>query len=453
MNFLKQFISKKTLTFSFFLLLSAEFIYNVSAYVINSVLGKHILSVEDYGRYSLVIGFNTMLITLIAGRGGIPTAMAKKISENRDKFALIRGIKKTAMKMQTLVVISLTLTLYFLSSFFATKIFQDPTLAPIFKLSALIVPTFAVSSFHTLYFNGMKRFGAMTAMKASRGFFRIFWILGLGYFLHLNGAIWGNILAPLFVFFVALFIEIFIFKDYSQEKIEASISGLNEHEKKLAENYPWKKLFSYAGAFMLFSVFYEFFNRLDIYSIKVLLGDDFSTGIYNASLNIALIPYNLVTALTFILFPVVSNLKSEKNHEKIQKLVKKMILFLFVTLIPTEILMIIFSDFIIKIMYGQKYMQSGPLIFLLAGVTIFSTIFFVLSAIWNGAGEIKVTTILTILATILGLSLNYFFTPIYGIKATAIISSITSAFMGLSLLILTYFKFLRTEKCSNATRS
>lgn len=443
MKFLKQFISKKTLTFSFFLLLGAEFIYNVSAYVIASVLGKHILSVEDYFRYSLVIGFNTMIITLIAGRGGIPTAMAKKISENKDKFALIRGIKKTAIKMQTLVVIILTLILYFLSPVFATQIFKDSTLTPLFQLSALIVPTFAISSFHTLYFNGMKRFGAMTAMKASRGIFRIIFILFLAYVFQLNGAIWGNILSPLFVYFVAVFFEIFIFKDYSQEKIDASMTELDEKEKKLAENYPWKKLFSYAGAFMLFSIFYEFFNRLDIYSIKFLLGDDFSGGIYSASLNVAMIPYNLVTALTFILFPVVSNLKSEKNHEKIQKLVKKIIAFLFIILVPTEIFLVVFSDFIIKIMYGHKYVQSGPLIFLLAGVTIFSTIFFVLSAVWNGAGDIKVTTIITILATMLGIILNYFFTPIYGIKATAIISSITSIFMGSVLLILTYFKFLR----------
>lgn len=443
MKIANKLFDKKNLTFSFFLLLSAEFIYNISSYAIHSGLFR-ILGTAEYGRYNFVIGFTTMIITLIAGRGGIPTAMAKRISENKNHFAIVRAIKKTALKLQTIIVITLTVILYLLAPIFAKFIFHDETLVPLLKLATLIVPTFAISSFHSLYFNGLKRFGAMTIMKASRGIFRILFIIGLAYFFGLKGAFWGNIFAPLFVFFVAFFIEIFIFKDYSKNKIENEEINLNEEDKKLAESYPWQNLLSYAGSFMLFSSFYELFNRLDtLYSVKILLQNDYLNGIYSASLNVALIPYYLVVALTFILFPIISNLKAKGNHEKIKKLIKKVILFLFASLIPTALFLILFKGLIVRILYGSSSTDLINLIPLMIGGTIFGTIFFVLAAIWNGAGYIKATTIITFLAIILSISLNYVFTPTYGITSTAIIFSITSSFMGLSLLVLTYFKFLK----------
>ncbi len=425
---------KKTLTFSFLLLLTAEFIYNVSGYIIKSSLGR-LLNVEEYGRYTLVIGFTTMIIVLV-GRS-IPTAMAKRISENKDNFVIVQAIKKTAAKLQFYIITFLTLAFYFSAPLIA-KFFNDPTLIPLFQFSSLIIPAFSLSSFHVLYFNGLKRFQAMTALKTSRGIFRIIWIVGLTYSFQLNGAFWGAILAPLSVFCVAILIEIFIYKDFklSQKNLKKS-SEISE------EKYPWQSIISYARVFILFTLFYEFFTRTDIYLIKIFLKDDYFVGIYDSAMTISLIPYYLVFALTFILFPTISNLKSNGDHKKIKKLVTKIIALLFATLIPISVILIFFSDLFINLLYGNKFYDAGGLIPLMIGGTIFGTIFFVLASIWNGAGYTKTPAVITFIAIILSVTLNYIFIPAYGITATAIIFSTTSSFMGSSALILTYFKFLR----------
>lgn len=423
---------KKTLTFSFLLLLTAEFIYNVSSYAIKSSLAR-ILDVESYGRYTLVIGFTTMVIILI-GRS-IPTAMAKRISEQKDNFTLVKAIKKTAARLQFYIITTLTLFFY-LSAPLLAKAFSDETLTPLFQLSSLVIPAFSLSSFHALYFNGLKRFQAMTVLKTSRGIFRMFWIIGLAYSFKLNGAFWGAILAPLSVFLVAILIEIFIYKDFK----------LFQKTKKLSESvekYPWQSIISYAKVFILFTLFYEFFVRIDVYLIKILLKNDYSVGIYDAAMTVSLIPYYLIFALTFILFPTISNLKSNGDHNKIRKIIKKIVALLFASLIPISLILILFSDLLVKLFYGAKFYESGNLIPLMIGGTIFGTIFFVLASVWNGAGYTKTPAVITATAIILSITLNLIFIPVYGITATAVIFSITSSFMGLSILTLTHFQFLK----------
>ena len=56
----------------------SEIIFNLSGFIIHSILGR-VLGPADYGRYGLIVTLTTMVIILIGN--GIPTAMAKYISE------------------------------------------------------------------------------------------------------------------------------------------------------------------------------------------------------------------------------------------------------------------------------------------------------------------------------------------------------------------------------------
>lgn len=413
------------LKYSFIILAAAEFIYNISSYVINMGLGR-MLGVSDYGRYSLVIGFTTMVIILV-GRG-IPTAMAKRISENIGNTAKILAIKATAARLQILVITTLTVLFYFSAPLIA-RAFGDPTLTPLFRISAFVIPAFALSSFHVLYFNGLKFFKAMTAMKIARGMFRMLWIIGLAYTLQLEGAIMGAIAAPLSVLCVALFIEWKFLREKSEVK----------------ESYSWKKIISYAGGFMAFLIFYEFYVRTDIYMIKALTGSDFDTGLYTAAMTIALIPYYALFALTFILFPTMSELVKNGQKEEIKKILTKVIGFLFAALIPTAIFMAIFANPIITLLFGNSYSSGAYLIPLMCGGTIFGTIFYVLASVFNGSDMTRIPASIAAFAILFSITANIIYLPQYGIIATAIIFSSTSTFMGITALLIAYNTFIKTK--------
>ncbi len=432
---------------SFIILAVAEFTYNISSYVVNMGLGR-MLGVADYGRYSLVIGFTTMII-LLAGRS-IPTAMMKRISENLGNWARIRAIRKSAAMLQIIIISSLTFIFFILAPFIA-KGFSDASLTPLFRLSAFVIPAFAISSFHVLYFNGLKYFKAMTTMKIARGIFRIAWIVGLAYFIGLNGAIYGSILAPLSVFVVAIIIEMFFIKaeeDEHTQKVETHCNASlhdNKNCNASKEKYSYKKILEFAGGFILFLVFYEFYIRADMYLIKAITHSDTNTGLYNAAFTIALIPYYVMFALTFILFPTMSNLAKKKDHAQIQDLLKKVILFLFAILIPSAIVMALMPEFLITMFFGDKFLPAAHLIPYLLGGTIFITIFFVLASVFNGANLTRIPASITAIALIGGISANIHFLPIYGLQATAITFSCTATFMGISALIFMYLKFFKNN--------
>lgn len=396
-------------------------------------LGR-MLGVADYGRYSLVIGFTTMII-LLAGRS-IPTAMMKRISENLGNWPRIRAIRRSAAFLQIIIITSLTIIFYILAPLIA-QVFNDATLTPLFKISALVIPAFAISSFHVLYFNGLKYFKAMTAMKIARGIFRIAWIVGLAYFIGLDGALYGSILAPLSVFVIALIIEAFFIKEEE-----------SEHMPK-QETYSYKKIVAYAGGFILFLVFYEFYIRADMYLIKAITGSDINTGLYNAAFTIALIPYYVMFALTFILFPTMSDLAKKKDRTQIQDIIKKVLLFLFVILVPSAIVMSLMPEFLITLFFGDKFIAAAHLIPLLTGGTIFITIFFVLASVFNGAGMTRIPASITAVALTGGIIANIHFLPLYGISATAITFSCTATFMGLTAIFFAYTTFFKNKKIIN----
>jgi O-antigen/teichoic acid export membrane protein len=393
-------------------------------------LGR-ILGVAEYGRYSLVIGFTTMIILLVSR--GIPTAMNKRISENIGKWAIIRSIRTTSGIIQMIVIVTLTSGFYLCAPLFA-QIFNDPSLTQLFQISAFIIPAFALSSFHVSYFNGLKFFKAMTVMKVARGIFRIAWIIGLAYTFTLEGAIYGSILAPLSVFITAVIIEKFFLTDHPKMQ-------------KASQKYPWKKIVSYAGTFMLFVLFYEFYIRADIYLIKALTGSDVNTGLYNAAVTIALIPYYLMFALTFILFPTMSELAKKKDLATIRTTLSRVTVFLFTILIPAAFVMIFFSDLLVTMFFGQKFIAAGSLIPYMVGGTVFSTIFYVYASVFNGADLNRIPTAITAIAIVGAVSANIHFLPMYGITATAMIFSCTATFMGTASMLAAYrCFFIKSEK-------
>jgi len=421
-----EIMSKKSLTTSFLFLIIAEVIFNISGYIIHAGLGR-ILGVADYGRYSLVIGFTTMIIVLF-GRG-IPTAMAKRMSEKKDDWQLITAVKKTAIRLQFFTITLLTFIFYFSSPYLA-QIFGDESLTPLFQLSTFIIPAFALSSFHVLYFNGLKAFGAMSIMKISRGVFRVLWIIGLAYYFSLDGAFYGAIFAPLSVFFVALIIDFFF--------IEKPV----EDQNKPLKAYPVKKVILYAGGFMAFLFFYEFFIRVDIFMIKALLHDDALTGLYNAALTIALIPYSLLIALSFLLFPTISHLSANNHTEKAKTLISQVLRLLFIFLLPLAALMDVYAQPIIVLVFGQDFAPAAEFLPLLLGGTIFGAFFYILAAIFNGAGKTKIPATIAGLGLTSAIILNLYFLPLYGDpRITAVIFSFNAFFMGIASLFFAYKVF------------
>jgi stage V sporulation protein B len=406
----------------------SEIVFNVSGFVIHAVVGR-ILGPADYGRYGLVVTLTTMVIILIGN--GIPTAMAKYLSEVFEtKINLIRVIKRQAIILQSLIIGTITL-IFFLASPLIARILGDPTLTPLFRISTLIIPAFAAASFYFSYFTGLHKFGIQSALKISRSVFKIIFIISLAYFWSVPGSIMGYVVAPVAVFLIALIIDKFI---VSKELQVASVE--TQHIASLPEDtyFDWKKLVNYAWQIVIFFLAYELLISIDLYLVKGIMRSDYQTGIYNASITIGRIPYYLFYALTVILLPVISKTTSRNMHDETTRIITESLRLMVIMLVPSIILMSVYAKEIILLFFSKDYIDAAyPMSILVFGVG-FLTIFYVLCFIMSGAEKVKNPMIISTIGLVINSILNYFLIKKYGIVGSAIATSLTSALITFIML-------------------
>lgn len=421
----------KNFSRALFWLTLSEIIYNIGGYIIHSAMGR-ILAPEEYGRYSLVITLTTMIVILIGN--GIPTAMSKYLSEIIESNpARIRTIKRKALKMQFLLILAVTAIFLMLAPLIA-RMLGDPTLTPLFQFSSLIIPAFAAASFYFYFYTGIHFFHIQALLKTTRAIARIVFIVGLGYYFGIYGAISGYIVAPLFVFSIAVICDLILtHRHYPAVKKQSA-----HHSETLSI----KKIFNYAWPLTLFLLFYELISTIDLYFIKALLHSDHLTGIYNAALTAGRIPYFLFYALTIILLPAISKSTAEKNSTETVDLINKSLRLMVFILFPLVTLLALYSKQFIILIYGTTYIDAAhPMSIYTIGAG-FLTMFYVLSFALNGAGLVKIPMWLTGGGLVINILLNFLLIPHYELIGASLSVVITAFLLMIGTLIYTKKHFM-----------
>lgn len=399
----------------------SEIVYNVSGYVIHAALGRT-LEPEGYGRYGLVVTLTTMIIILIGN--GIPTAMSKYLSEIFEVDpSRIRGIKRKTALLQCIVMGGVTVA-FFLSAPLIASALGDPTLTPLFRLSSLIIPSFAAASFYFYYYTGLHFFRLQAILKTVRSFARVGFILWLALLFGVDGAVSGYIIAPITVFLVAWIADrILVGKYFPATKETAS------------PDFPTGKLLSYAWPLTLFLLFYELVSTIDLYLIKAMLGSDHLTGLYNAAITVGRIPYYLFYALTIVLLPAVSKSVADRTGKETRRLVGKSMRLLAFVLFPAVTLLSLYSTRTLELFYGSGYAEAGDAMRIFAVGVGFLTVFYVLAFALNGAGLVKVPMYLSLAGFAFSLALNILLIPGYGIEGAAFATTVASFVLMLAMLV------------------
>lgn len=403
-------------------LTASEIVFNIASYVVHASVGR-ILGPADYGRYGLVITLTTMIIVLVGN--GLPTAMSKYLSEVFEKAPWkVPLIKREGAKMQVVIMGSLTV-LFFLASPLIARFLGDPSLAPLFALSSLIIPAFAAASFYLHYYSGLHYFRFQAMLKIIRSFARLLFIIGLAFLFGLPGSVAGYILAPLSVFIVGLVADRVITKRSFSQKPEEGFS------------FSGKVLLAYAWPFTLFLLFYEFVLTLDLYLVKAILKDDVATGLYNAAITVGRIPYYLFYALAVLMIPAIAKAQADRGPAETGALVGKSLRLMAFLLFPFVTLLAVYAEPILRLFYGDRYRGAVEAMSIFSLGAGFLTVFYVLSFALHGAGRVSIPMKLAAIGVFFTFVLNFFFIPPFGIEGAAAATSVISFFLMIAVLIYT----------------
>jgi len=131
----------------------------------------------------------------------------------------------------------------------------------------------------------------------------------------------------------------------------------------------WKKILSESWVFASILVLAVFYLRISLVLVGRLLGD-YWAGIYGSASKFVeagiLIPQGLALAL----FPVSSKLMIN-DKEKLKRIYKKTLAFLFLISLPIALTMFLLGDQLMVLIYGKDYLPAGSVFSLLGILMIF----------------------------------------------------------------------------------
>jgi O-antigen/teichoic acid export membrane protein len=187
-----------------------------------------------------------------------------------------------------------------------------------------------------------------------------------------------------------------------------------------------KKLLRDSLPLLLSSIAVSIYMRIDQVMIKNMLGDR-EVGLYSAAMRLVEVWYFIPMIITQSVFPAIVSRYNDKQ-EFYRRLVILSAVMGYLGLF-LSIILSLSSYFIIKILYGEKFLDSASVLSILSFIIFIS--FWMSGVSKRQAIDMqKFALFATILSAISNIILNLIFIPLYGVEGAAIVSVLNQFIAG-----------------------
>lgn len=178
--------------------------------------------------------------------------------------------------------------------------------------------------------------------------------------------------------------------------------------------------------------------KIDILFLENMV-DPYDLGLYTVGVTLAELIWQLPTAISVVIFSRSANSKSNKESSNRSA---KLMRLTWIPLLAGSVLFWIGAPFLVRIIYGEAFYESGFVIrFLLPGI-IMMVLFKILNADLSGRGKPLFALKIYIVTLIINIVLNLILIPIYGIYGAAISSTISYIF-GAVIFSIAYHRYTK----------
>lgn len=186
------------------------------------------------------------------------------------------------------------------------------------------------------------------------------------------------------------------------------------------------KMFNKGKYYIVAGLMVNIFAQSDRIMIKHMLGDDY-TGYYSAASTLATMSSFVFAAIIDTMRPVIFEAKKQQlssYHLNIKRLYS---IVIYLSLLQS-LFMTVFSDYIVKFMYGSDYAPSSSALKIIVWFTTFSYLGAVRNIWMLSEEKQKYLLIINTSGAATNIGLNFLLIPIMGINGAALASLITQFF-------------------------
>lgn len=391
-------------------------------YLVRLVFARN-LTQADYGLFYAVFAFYGML--LIFRDIGLREASVKYISEfnAKKKYGMIKGIIWITFITHLIVSIVILGVIFLLSDNISMNLFHTQgakivlfLLAGMFVLRAVEnIFYFTYQGFQKFHFNSLIEFTRMSLVL-------VLVFIGFMYSKSIVVACLAYILAHILenLVLVPLFLKTFP-KFF---KVKAVLS-----------TDLFKKLLFFGMPVMIGLVGSMIITYVDTIAITYFMTLE-DVALYQVAMPTAKLLLYFTVTISLVVLPMSSELWTRKLKKKLVMGMDILYRYSFFMVIPFALLMFAFPDIIIRVFFGQKYVEASLVLQILALAGIIYTVAFINSNVISGIGRPKENTKIILFAAVFNLVLDVILVPKMGIEGAAIATFLSYLLM----LVLTALK-------------
>lgn len=350
----------------------------ITSYAIQLSLPRLLDSAAEFGLYKATLSGVSLLNNVLI----VATiqSVSKQVSEREDATpALLRQALRIQLVLGGLLAGSL-----FLGAPALSRVLLDDSLTPLLRVGCVVVFAYAIYGALVGALNGRHRFGKQATLDISFSTLRAAGIvggaaLGFGAF----GALAGWSAAAVTVTLLALALT------------RRDLFGAG------GEALPLRRWLRFMAPIWLYQACLNGVLLLDVQVLKRTLAElaleggataeaaaetaSRYVGYYGAAQTFAFVPYQLILALTFVVFPMISRATTEGDVEAAKKTIRQAMRFALLVLASIAAPIAGAADGVLRIAYPEEYLVGAPaLAILVFGVVAFALFVICATALSSG---------------------------------------------------------------------
>ena len=390
------------------IVLIGMFLSTIFGYLLRLILARG-LSTSDFGLfYSIVALFSFLAFFQFLG---LSKATVKYIAEYKaqNKPELIKSTILITLFLQLTISFLIGLFCIIFSDWIATNYFHDISISIFIKVYAITVILFPLEKIFKIVFNGFQQMTYFSLVELIKTIFLviatfIFLASGLGVFSPIIAYILVYLIPPIFIYTPLFFKKVFPDFFKTETKISYALT---------------KKLLSFGMYVLLTGIAGLIFFHIDTMIITYFRTLE-EVGLYNVGYPTAKILWVLTSAVAPVILPIASELWQKKDIIKLREGINQLYKFSLILIIPGIIVMFLFPDTIISLLFGENYIEAATVLRITSvGALLFSIATINLN-ILTGIGLPKLVGKIMLTAAVFDAISTILVVPSFGINGAAV---------------------------------
>lgn len=350
----------------------------------------------EYGNFVVAIGIAVAASTVFIN--GTQQAVSKLSAEEP---ALADAVRTTALRSR-LWICALVILAFLAGAELLASLFNDAALAPLFRVGGIIV---AANGFFAVLLgsaNGTGRFGKQAVADIFMSFAKLSLVLGAA-----AGA--GTALVAISGFAAAQVLGVVI---------AIVLIGVRPWQG----HYPFKRLWSYESALLVFSLVMSIAVQSDLFLLKALLPAAESAeeaGLYAAAQIFAQVPAALTMSVNLVILPVVAAALARKADQEAQESIRNLLGLALFAVLWAGLLISLNAPTLIGLVYPAEYLPAAPALRVLVFGGACFTLLSICTSIVTAAGMPRVSVALAGVYLVATWALGFVLIPRLGMLGSA----------------------------------